>query len=308
MKTYNYDLIIVGGGPIAASTAYFLDNSNKKIALIKPEPQDSDENHISTYLYAGGSIRSYFDDEEIKQATSETMDFIKNLKSQNVDLSLIEDFYCFLNKGIVVPSVNVSGFKLVNYFLNEAKNKGIEIFEKTYLEEIIETEDKIILKTNNGEFSAPKVLLAIGHSINKILKEREFNFIKRQLFVLDLKLSEEQKRFPHLILPFKDGVIYVFVKIVDGEYRFVLGQEDIIEEDDKFEATNYFDELKNMGAFENLKFLKNAGVLKILWGFDAENKKLKVYNKNNKIYAACCGSAVRSSVYIGKKLNNILNS
>jgi len=308
MKTYNYDLIIVGGGPIAASTAYFLNHSNKKIALIKPEPQESDKNHISTYLYAGGSIRSYFEDEEIKQATSQTIDFIKNLKSQNIDLSLIEDFYCFLNKGVVVPSINISGAKLVNYFLNEAKNKGIEIFEKTYLQEIIESEDKIILKTNNGEFSASKVLLAMGHSINNIFSEAGFNFIKRQLFVLDLNLNEEQKSFPHLILPFKDGVIYVFVKIVDGEYRFVLGQEDIIEEDDKFEATNYFVELKNMGAFENLPFLKNAGVLKILWGFDAENKKLKVYNKNNKIYAACCGSAVRSCVYIGEKLGNILNA
>jgi glycine/D-amino acid oxidase-like deaminating enzyme len=308
MNYYNYDIIIVGGGPIGASTAYFLsnENENKKIALLRAEPLEEDPYHIATYLYAGGSIRSYFANQEINEATTRTINFIKNLKTENVDISLIEDYYCFLNRGIMVPSVNVSGAKLINYFLSKAKEKGIEIFDKTFLNEIIEENDKVILKTNQGEFQAKKVLLALGHSLSKFLPEAQFGFKKRQLFILDIKLNDEQKNFPHLIFNFKGGVVYIFVKNINNEYKFVLGQEDIFEENEEFKDDNYFDKLINMGLLEILPFLKEAKVEKILWGFDAENKTLNVFNKGEKIIAACCGSAVRSCVFIGDKLKNIL--
>jgi hypothetical protein len=55
-----------------------------------------------------------------------------------------------------------------------------------------------------------------------------------------------------------------------------------------------------------LPFLEGVKAEKILWGFDAENKTLKIFNKGEKIIAACCGSALRSCVYIGEKLYNII--
>jgi glycine/D-amino acid oxidase-like deaminating enzyme len=308
MNYYNYDIIIVGGGPIGASTVYFLSSNkqNQKIALLRPEPLSEDPYHIATYLYAGGCIRSYFENNEIKEATTKTINFIKKLKEENVDLSLIEDYYCFLNRGVIVPSVNISGSKLINYFLNKAKENSIDIFDETFLEEIIEEKDRVILKTSRGEFQAKKVLLALGYSLNKFLPEADFKFKKRQLFVLDVSLKEEQRNFPHLIVPFKGGVVYIFVKNLNDEYKFVLGQEDVIEENEEFKEDNYFEKLINMGLLEILPFLKGAKVEKILWGFDAENKTLKIFNKGDKIIAACCGSAVRSCVHIGEKLSEIL--
>ena len=307
MSYYNYDIIIVGGGPIGASTAYFLSNKkeNKKIALLRAEPLDEDPYHLATYLYAGGSIRTYFENEEIREATTKTVNFIKKLKNENVDLSLIEDYYCFVNRGVMVPSVNISGAKLINYFLDKAKENGIDIFDKTFLEEIIDENGEVLLKTNKDEFKASKVLLALGHSLNKFLPEANFKFKKRQLFVLDIKLKEEQKTFPHLIVPFKGGVVYIFVKNINNEYKFVLGQEDLIEENEEFKEDNYFEKLLDMGIWEILPFLKEAKVEKVLWGFDAENKTLKIFKEREKIIAACCGSALRSCVYIGEKLADI---
>jgi len=309
MKTYLYDLVIVGGGPIASSTAYFLSlNKNKlKTALLKPEPLSKDPYHLSTYLYAGGSIRSYFENREIKKATSETMEFIRNLNKQKIDLSLIEDYYCFLNRGVMVPSLNISSSKLVNYFLTQAQNHKIDIYHKVFLEDIQEDKknNEVILSTTIGKFKTCKALIAIGHSVNKIFPEAGFKFKKRQLFVLDLKLSKEQKSFPHLILNLNRGIVYIFVKVIDGEHRFVIGQEDIFEEDDKFQATDYFNKLKNMGLINVLPFLKKAKVVKVLWGFDLEDKTLKIFKKG-KILAACCGSAIRSCVAIGRKLSKIL--
>jgi len=308
MKQLIYDLIIVGGGPIGASTAYFLSNNklDKKIALLRAEPLENDPFHIATYLYSGGSIRSYFDNLEIKEATTKTINFIKKLKEENIDLSLIEDYYCFLNRGVMVYSLNISTVKLINYFLDKAKKNGVEIFDQTYLEEIIENKEKVLLKTNKGEFETKKILLALGYSVSKFLPETNFQFKKRQLFVLDIKLKEEQKTFPHLIVPFKEGVVYIFVKNINNELKFVLGQEDVIEENDEFKEDNYFDKLLEMGLAEILPFLKEVKVEKILWGFDAENKILKIFNKDNKIIAACCGSAARSCVYIGEKLVHLL--
>lgn len=305
MKTYKYDILIIGGGPIGASTFYHLKDSDKKVALIKPEPLKEDEEHIATYLYAGGSVRWYFEDEELRRATTETSELIKNIKN-DIDLSLIEDFYVFTHRGIMSPSFNISGAKLVNYFIEEAKKSGKEVFENTYLEEIKKENNNYFFITNNGIFEAEKVLIAIGYSIKKFFPEIGFDFEKRQLFVLDLKLNEEQKKFPHLILPFAEGIVYLFVKKIGDDYKFVLGQEDVVEENEEFKAVDYFSELKNLGITKIFNFLEKANVEKVLWGFDALNKKLKIEEIENKIFIASCGSAIRSCAYIGRTLKERL--
>ncbi len=305
MKTYKYDILIIGGGPIGASTFYFLKDSNKKIALIRPEPLNEDKEHIATYLYAGGSVRWYFEDEEVGKATKKTADFIKSIKDK-VDLSLIEDYYVFLNKGIMVPSLNISGTKLINYFLKEGKKEGKEVFDNTYLEKIEKVENRYVFVTNNGIFEAEKVLLAIGYSVKKFFPDIDIEFKKRQLFVFDLVLKEEQKNFPHITDKINGGVVYVFIKKIGNDYKFVLGQEDIVEEDNKFEGTNYFRKLKEAGVLKIFPFLEKANVENILWGFDAENKKLKTVEIDNQIIIANCGSAVRSCAYIGRTLKERL--
>ncbi len=124
---------------------------------------------------------------------------------------------------------------------------------------------------------------------------------KRQLFVLDLRLNENQLKLPHTIIKFKNGIIYYFVKKFDEGYKLILGQEDIFEHSLTPEPENYFEELLNMGLGEILPFLKEAKVEKILWGYDAKNKKPLYYQVDQNFWSINCGSAVRSLYYIGKK-------
>ena len=57
-----YDILILGGGPIGASTAYFLTKeSSLKVGLLRREPNE-DPQHLATYKYAGGSVRWFWDE------------------------------------------------------------------------------------------------------------------------------------------------------------------------------------------------------------------------------------------------------
>jgi glycine/D-amino acid oxidase-like deaminating enzyme len=299
-----YDVVIVGGGPIGASTAYFLSKEkNKKILLLTADPT---EDHMSTYLYAGGSIRWYWDDPKKVEMTKLTADFITDLVSQGQDLSYISDNYLFLNRGVLVPSINVSGAKLVKYFLDEAEKSGVQVKYDSLVSSIVKTDDGYVVKLANEEYQSTKVLLAVGSQTPKFVPDLSLEFEKRQLFVLDVAVDDDRKHFPHLIFPFRGGVIFIFVKLINGEYKLVLGQEEILEHNSEWQEENYFKELLDMGLAEILPFIKDAHVEKILWGFDATHKIPRLDTKDNKFIAATCGSAVRSCVYIGQQASKLL--
>lgn len=308
MTNKTYDLIIIGGGPIGSVTAYFVsqEKNNLKcqnIALIQKEPE-IDEN--IAYLNAGGSIRWYFEDEEIRTATKKTYDFILKIKDE-VDLNLIEDNYFFVHKGIFVSSLNISGKKLVDYFKKVAKKNGIEIFEGFNYENYEKVNDGYLVKTDKSEFLTKRIIFALGYK-NKDLFNLKLEIEKRQIFVLDLTITNERFNLPHTILKFKDGIIYFFIKKFDDGYKLVFGQEDIFEHSLESKPENYFNELLSKGLLEILPFLRNAKVEKILWGFDVKNKKPYIKEIDKNVWTVNCGSAVRSIVYIGEKIIEILKS
>lgn len=303
MTNLKYDLIIVGGGPIGSALAYFSSiKKNKlnleKIALIQMEPKTYDG---VAYPYAGGSIRWYFEDEEIKKNTQKTAEFILGLKDK-IDLNLIEDNYFFVHRAIFVPSINISGGKLVNYFKKEAELNGVQIYSNTEFKKIEKNENNYKIITSNGEFLAQKIIFALGYKNKEYFNLEELEVEKRQLFVLGLDLKEEQFKIPHTIFKFNNGIIFYFLKKFDDGYKIILGQEEIFEHNEEPVPENYFDDLMNMGLSESLPFLKNTKLEKILWGFDVKNKKplIKEYDKD--IFIVNCGSAVRSIIGIVEKV------
>ena len=306
MTNLKYDLIIVGGGPIGSGVAYFISqDKNKfnlnKIALIQKEPEIDDG---LAYINAGGSIRWYFEDEEIRDNTRKTAEFILSLKDK-VDLNLIEDNYFFVHKGIFVPSINIAGSKLINYFKKVAEENGVEIFNSTEFQKIEKAGENYKVITNKGEFLADKVIIAMGYK-NKEYFDVPVEIEKRQLFVLNLEVKEEQLKIPHTIIKFKEGIIYYFLKKFDYGYRIVLGQEEIVEHSLEPKPENYFNDLISMGLGDVLPFLKKAEVEKILWGYDITNKKPLIYEYDKNVFIVNCGSAVRSLVGIVEKVLNKL--
>ena len=301
-----YDLIIVGGGPIGSVAAYFISQEKdnfkfQNIALIQKEPEVSEN---IAYLNAGGSIRWYFEDEEIRTATKKTYDFILKIKDK-INLNLVEDNYFFIHKGVFVPSVNISGKKLVDYFKENAQQKGIEIFSGFDFINFKKDSNNYLIKTNKTDFLTKRIIFALGYK-NKEYFNLPLEIEKRQLFVLNMPITKEKEKLPHTVLKLKNGVIYFFIKKFDDGYKLVLGQEDIFEHSLKLEPEDYFNELLSEELLEILPFLKNSKVEKILWGFDVKNKKPYIQEIEKNVWTFNCGSAVRSIIYIGEKILEVL--
>lgn len=290
------DLIILGGGPIGAATAYFLSRagSGQKVCLLSKDPSADN----AAWQNAGGSVRWYWDDAEKRAMTKETADFAKRLVSEGVELSLLEDNYLFLHRGVFAPSINLSGGKLVDYLLAEAAKNGVDVRRSAEVTGITRDGETYKIATSAGEFAARKVLCAMGAAANtQLVDGYEVEPEERQLYVLDAAVTADSASLPHIILPIGEGVAYIFVKKTPNGLRFVVGQEDAIEpagNADDFKA------LLAAGLGSIMPFLKQAGVETVWSGTDAGNKTLKLEEAQPGLWAANCGSAIRSCAYIGR--------
>ncbi len=303
------DIVILGSGPIAASSAYFLMQNrppNSRVLLITEEPLAVDTRHTATYRYAGGSVRWYWDDVQKQQATRVTAEFIKELLARGVDLAALEDRYLFLHRGVSVPSLNLSGAKLVEYLLTEAQQQGLEIRRKTSVINLVAEKNSVQIVTSSGTVLAKQVVVALGASVAKMFPQLPIELEKRQLFVLDLPITDERRDLPHTIVPLVGGFVYFFVKNIGGVPKFVLGQEDLIRHTDQPGAENYFEQLIARGLLKALPFLQEAQVADILWGFDVTHKQPRFDQPLANVFVVTCGSAVRSCIAIGQQTAQLL--
>ncbi len=300
----SYDILILGSGPIGASTAYFLmEKGVKNVGMVTEEPADS---RAATYRFAGGSLRSFWDDPLKIEMTRETMDFISALDARGIDLSLVKDNYLFLNRGAYVPSLNISSAKLVAWFLGQAQAKGLVVHQKEVVCGIEKIAEGYAVKTDKNDYAAKKILLALGVANAAFMPGVAIWKEKRQLFVLDLPVGPDEAGFPHMIIPVNKGVAYVFIKKMPGGLRFVVGQEDAVAAHDRPEPEDYFSALLDAGLGDRVPFLRKANVQEILWGFDVANKTLCIEERGAALFAANCGSAVRSCVWIGRQVSENL--
>jgi glycine/D-amino acid oxidase-like deaminating enzyme len=302
METSSYDIAIVGSGPIGAATAYFLSRSGRRIALVSAEPLQGDPNREATYRYAGGSVRWFFDDPEIAETTRATADFIREKLAARIDLAAIEDSYVFIHRGLTAPSFNVSGAKLVEYLTHEAEKNGVVCHRSAALASYRKDGGQYVLATSEGDIVAKKVLLALGPALARFVPEAGFDFEKRQTFVLDLPVPPEREKFPHVVLPFHGGIVYLFIKRVGDDLKMLISQEGVVEENGEHAPDDYFKKMCDLGLTELMPFLKEAKTERVLWGFDAKNKTVKIYSPDHMLYAAACGSAVRGCIGIGKRI------
>jgi len=210
MNTKIYDVLILGGGPIAASTAFFMSRKgSKKIGMIFEEQTTSKK---ATYQYAGGCIRWFWDEELKIKMTKDTADFIKKLSKQGVDVSLREDTYLFLYRGVHAPAINVSSAKVVNYFIQEAKKKGINIHGGETIKKITKVGAGYEVSTDKTTHQAKKVLLALGAENPKFMKECVLENEERYLLVRDLPGTDNELTFPLTIAKIGNGYAFVFIK------------------------------------------------------------------------------------------------
>ncbi|MFN8533280.1 MAG: FAD-dependent oxidoreductase [Dehalococcoidia bacterium] len=293
-----YDIAICGSGPIGAATAFALRERNDlAVAVITQDPAD-DPNHEAAYRWAGGAVRLAWDDPWKHGAAQQTLALVQQFVAEGSDFDLVQNGYLFLNRGQVVPGVNLAGAKFVREVLRRAVACGVSLLDNQPIEAVEPIEDGYRVVTSAGEIAARRVLLALGAQNPRFFSD-DLAFEKRQVFVLDTPVEESRAAMPHLVVPMPGGVVYCFVKNVAGTLRLVVGQEDLATHSDERAPENYFPELLERGLADRLPFLADAGVHDILWGFDATAKSLALRSRDERLFAANCGSAVRSSGRIG---------
>lgn len=295
-----YDVVIAGSGPIGAATAYFLTKQapELKVAIITQDPTDD---HAATYTQAGGCLRWEWEDETKQAMTRETADFIRGLAADGVDVSLIEDHYLYLYTGAFDPSINFSGKKVVEWFLTRAEAAGATLVRQAKITAATTEGDQAVVTAGDQTYRARRALLALGVANAELLDGYELEREKRQLFVLDREVPEAYAGYPHTIGRIgEDGYAYLFLKRTPSGLRYVVGQEDIVE-DDEAGANDYWQQLLDAGVADIWPFLREAAVTETWWGFDAGNKQLKA-DWHGHILAANCGSAARSCAWIGRTL------
>ncbi|GAB3170492.1 hypothetical protein GCM10027059_37060 [Myceligenerans halotolerans] len=325
--TGDVDVAICGAGPIGAATARFLARRRPGLhiamltadrpgalpgrgpgALPDAVPDGSladptDPDHRATYRYSGGSIRWAWDDAVKREMTSETAGFVRGLLSDGVELDALENTYHLLHTGELIPALNLSAARLVDHLVNTARADGVAWHPGTTVTAVRPGDDGgYVVETSQGDVHARQVLVALGARTPRVLPAHDTEAEKRQLFVLDLPVDEHRARLPHTIVPVGKGFAYVFVKRTDGGIRVVVGQEDIVEDDDTAGPVDYWAELLDSGVGDVLPWLRDARVERILWGVDSAHKKLAVTEPVPGLLAANCGSAVRSAAWIGRTL------
>ncbi len=294
-----YDLLILGSGPIGASTAYFMSRKGKKNIGIVSEDQSTTKK--AAYKYAGGCLRWFWDEPLKIEMTKTTADFIKKIAKSGVDVSLREDTYLFLYRGVHTPAINVSGAKLVDYFMKESVKKGVKSHTGEEVLSVTKIDKLYTVKTDKKTYQAKKVLLALGSENARFMKGYELEKEERYLMVLDIPVTEPEMMFPHTIAKIGDGYAYAFVKKLPEGWRFLVSQEDVLSVPTAKNVSAHFKKLLNSGLADVMPFLAKAKVERMLSGTDVENKELLIKNQDG-LYAANCGSAVRSCVWIGKEV------
>lgn len=297
-----FDIAICGSGPIGAATAYALrDRTDLAITVVTRDPAD-DPNHEAAYRWAGGAVRLAWDDPWKQAAVTATAALARQFIADGVALDVVENGYLFLNRGEAVPGLNLAGAKLVREMLRRAVAAGIHLHGERDITAVVPDGTRYRVVTAAGDILARRVLVALGASNPRFLPDYPVTFEKRQVFILDVPVDDRRAKLPHLVLPLAGGVLYCFVKNVAGVLRLVVGHENIIEPSETPGPDNVFPALLDLGLAERLPFLASAGVLDILWGFDATAKALTIVSPDHRLFAANCGSAVRAAARIGAEL------
>jgi glycine/D-amino acid oxidase-like deaminating enzyme len=296
------DILIIGGGPIAAATAYHLSlaGAGRRVTLVTA---DTAERSDAAYRNAGGCVRWFWADPLKRAMTEETRDLIEARLAEGVELDALQNPYLFAHRGAFVPSFTITSAKLVNWMLDQAAARGAEVVRGVEVASVAKEKDGYRATTAHGSIAAATVLVALGAGCRSLVPEMPLETEKRQLFVLDLPVGPERAGLPHTIVPVGNGVAYVFIKKVAGELKVLVGQEGVVPdaapdgpEPEQFAA------VLEAGLAEVMPFLAEAKVEKVLWGHDAANKTLLVHEASPRLFAAACGSAVRGCAHIGREL------
>ena len=164
--TASYDLIVIGSGPAGLAGAAFASARGKRVLLLEKENRFGGKLPLS----GGGrcNVTNVLSPDEMARAFGKKSRFLlpalRNLtpegvrnyfKSHKCEIEVTDGFHCFPRSG--------KAMDLVNVFLKECEENGVEMLKSMRVEELLQEEGHIKgVRCGKQTFYAPAVLLACG--------------------------------------------------------------------------------------------------------------------------------------------------
>jgi glycine/D-amino acid oxidase-like deaminating enzyme len=285
---------VVGRGPVGAATAHRLALAGVRRVALVGGPDGG------AYRSSGGSVCWHRSDPAKAAMIRRTADFVRNRVADGARIRVRETPYLFLDAGILAPALNVSAVDLVADLLGLATAAGVEQLDVGAVQAVEPVPGGHRVVGEHGSVEARVVVLALGAANPALVPELAPKLEKRQLFVLDLPVNPHRAGIPHVVAPIGAGYAYVFVKETLDGLRVILGQEDLVADDDLTGPVDSYAELLAAGVADRFPFLRPAGVQRILWGVDWVDKVPEIVEHRPGLVTVNCGSAVRACVAIGE--------
>ena len=289
------DIAVVGCGPIGAATAYRLAGAGVPGVVLVGELGPG------TYQRSGGSVCWHRPDPAKAAMIRETAEFVLARVAAGARIRVRDTPYLFLDAGILAPALNVASADVVADLVELAAAGGVERRDVGPVRAVEPRTGGHRIVGERGTLEARVVVLALGTANPALVPQLPSRVEKRQLFVLDLPVDDDRGRLPHVIAPIGDGYAYVFVKDTDDGLRVLVGQEDLVADDELDGPVDHFAELLAAGAGDRFPFLRGAGVQQILWGLDWADKYPHLPEHRPGLITANSGSAVRACIPIGRR-------
>lgn len=287
-------IAVAGAGPLGAATAYHLACRGIGVAIVGRDRPDA------AFRNSGGSICWHRPDARTAELIRETADFVRDAVADGARIRCRDVPYLFLTEGVQVPALNIDSADLVDHLLAAAQEAGAVRLDLGDVRGVDGDRGGMTLRCDRGDVGAGVVVLALGAANADLVTGLDPAWEKRQLFVLDLPVDADRARMPHTVTSVGDGYAYVFVKEFDDGLRVVVGQEDLVDDDDPAGPVDHFEALLDGGVGDRFPFLRGAGVERILWGMDWPGKLPHVEEHRPRVFSVNCGSAVRACIAGGR--------
>jgi glycine/D-amino acid oxidase-like deaminating enzyme len=288
---------VVGCGPLGAATAYGLTRAGVEgVTLV------AGDSGTATYRSSGGAVCWHRDDAEKTAMIRATADFVRGRVAAGARIRYREQPYLFLDEGVLVPALNIAAGDLVADLTGLAVGGGAGSLDLGLVTGIEPVDGGHRVVGDGGTIEARVIVLALGTGNAALVGGPRQELEKRQLFVLDLPVDSERARLPHVVAPIGPGYAYVFVKQTADGLRLLLGQEDLVADDDLSGPVDHLGELLDAGVADRFPFLRGAVLQQVLWGLDHVDKLPLITEHGAGVISVNCGSAVRACVPIGQRV------